>query len=89
MVVFEVEQLKGVMSIIDVKGFNRWQEEILVIDHNLNGEVDPSDEFIILNVAGLKKEERVAWNHPRFKELREEYLAFLKAEEEELALSKK
>ncbi len=70
------------MSVIDVKGFNRWQNEVVVIDHNLNGEVDPSDEFIALNLRDVKKESRVSWNHPRFKELRDEYLVFLKVEEE-------
>ncbi len=76
------------MPIIDVKGFNRWQEEILVIDQNLNGEVDASDEFIALDLPDAKKEAKIAWGHPRFKELRDEYLAFLKAAEEEKKLEK-
>jgi hypothetical protein len=71
------------MPIIDVKGFNKWQDEIVVIDQNLNGEVDPSDEFIAMNLPDVKKETKISWNHPRFKILRDEYLAFLKAEEEE------
>ncbi|GEM_PF-2133295 len=74
------------MPVIDVKGFNRWQDEVLVIDENLNGEVDPSDGFIALNLSELKRDSKISWNHPRFKELREEYLAFLKAQEEEKKL---
>lgn len=77
------------MSIINVKGFNKWQNEILVIDHNLNDEVDPSDEFIALNIPGIKKDTKIAWHHPRFQELRSEYAAFLKAEEEEEKLEEK
>ncbi len=74
------------MSVIDTKGFNKWQDEILVIDHNLNNEVDPSDEFLALNIPGLRRETKIPWNHPRFQELRGEYLAFLKAIEEEETL---
>ncbi len=75
------------MPVIDVKGFNKWQDEILVIDHNLNDEVDPSDLFIALNLPDIKKESKIPWSHPRFKELRDEYLAFLKAEAEEEKLT--
>jgi len=71
------------MPIIDVKGFNRWQDQILVLDENLNDEVDPSDVFIALNLPDVKRDSKISWNHPRFKELRDEYLAFLKAEVEE------
>lgn len=76
------------MSVIDVKGFNQWQEEILVIDRNLNNELDPSDECIALNLPDLEKGTKVPWNHARFKILREEYLAFLEAEQEEEHLKK-
>lgn len=75
------------MPIIDVKGFNKWQDEIMVIDQNLNDEVDPSDEFIAMNLADVKKGNKISWSHPRFKELRDEYLAFLKAEDEEKKLT--
>lgn len=71
------------MPIIDVKGFNRWQDEVLVMDENLNGEVDPSDVFIALNLNDAKRDSKISWQHPRFKELRDEYLAFLKAQDEE------
>ncbi len=71
------------MPIIDVKGFNRWQDEVLVLDENLNGEVDPSDGFIALNLPDLKRDSKISWHYPRFKELRDEYIAFLKAQEEE------
>ena len=71
------------MPIIDIKGFNRWQDEILVLDENLNDEVDPSDAFIALNLADVKRDTKISWQHPRFKELRDEYLSFLKAEDEE------
>ncbi len=75
------------MPVIDIKGFNKWQEEIMVIDQNLNDEVDPSDEFIAMNLADVKKGDKIPWSHPRFKELRDEYLAFLKAAEEEKKLA--
>ncbi len=75
------------MAIIDVKGFNRWQDEVLVLDENLNGEVDPSDAFIALNLPDVKRDTKIPWSHPRFKQLRDEYLAFLKAEEEEKNLT--
>jgi len=75
------------MPIIDVKGFNKWQDEIMVIDQNLNDEVDPSDEFIAMNLADVKKGNKIPWGHARFKELRDEYLAFLKAEDEEKNLT--
>ncbi len=75
------------MPIIDVKGFNRWQDEVLVLDENLNGEVDPSDAFIALSLPDVKRDTKISWNHPRFKQLRDEYLAFLKAEEEEKNLT--
>jgi len=71
------------MPILDVKGFNKWQDEIMVVDQNLNDEVDASDEFIAMNLEGEKKGNKISWSHPRFKELRDEYVAFLKAEEEE------
>ncbi len=71
------------MPVIDVKGFNQFQDEILVIDTNLNDEVDPKDEIIALKIEGVKKGEKISFNHPRFAELRNQYLAFLEAEEEE------
>lgn len=74
------------MPVIDVKGFNRWQDEVLVIDENLNAEVDPSDGFIAMNLPDVKRDSKILWSHPRFKELRDEYLSFLKAQEEEKKL---
>ncbi len=71
------------MPILDVKGFNQFQEEILVIDANLNDEVDPKDQVIALNVEGVRKGEGIPFNHPRFMELRNQYLSFLEAEQEE------
>jgi hypothetical protein len=75
------------MPVIDVKGFNKWQDEIMVIDQNLNDEVDASDEFIAMSLSDVKKGNKIPWSHPRFKELRDEYLAFLKAEDEEKNLT--
>ena len=71
------------MPIIDVKGFNQFQEEIMVIDTNLNDEVDPKDEIIALKIEGVKRGEKISFQHPRFVELRTQYLAFLEAEVEE------
>jgi hypothetical protein len=69
------------MPALDVKGFNQFQEEILVIDTNLNGEIDPKDEIIALRVEGHKRGEKLDFHHPRFVELRAQYLAFLETEE--------
>jgi hypothetical protein len=71
------------MPVIDVKGFNQFQEEIMVIDTNLNDEVDPKDEIIALKIEGVKRGEKIPFNHPRFVELRNQYLSFLEAEVEE------
>ncbi len=70
------------MPVIDVKGFNQFQDEILVIDTNLNNEVDPKDEIIALKVGEVKRGEKIPFDHPRFVELRDQYLAFLEAEAE-------
>jgi hypothetical protein len=70
------------MPILDVKGFNQFQEEIMVIDTNLNDEVDPKDQIIAISVEGLKKGEAIPFNHPRFVELRDQYLSYLEAERE-------
>jgi len=69
------------MPVLDVKGFNQFQDEILVIDTNLNDEIDPKDEFIAVAVVGMKRGEKIDFHHPRFVELREQYLAFLETEE--------
>lgn len=71
------------MPILDVKGFNQFQDEILVIDTNLNGEIDPKDEMIALKLEGFKRGEKVPFKHPRFLELRNQYLAFLEVEDKE------
>jgi hypothetical protein len=71
------------MPIIDVKGFNQFQDEIMVIDTNLNDEVDPKDEIIAIKIEGVKRGEKIPFQHPRFAELRTQYLAFLEAEVEE------
>jgi hypothetical protein len=62
---------------MDVKGFNQFQDEILVIDTNLNDEIDPKDEIIAVRVEGCRKGEKISFDHPRFVELREKYAAFL------------
>ena len=67
------------MPTLDVKGFNQFQDEILVIDVNLNDEIDPQDQFIAAQVEGLKRGERIDYHHPRFVELRQRYSAFLEA----------
>jgi hypothetical protein len=71
------------MPPLDVKGFNQFQDEILVIDTNLNDEIDPKDEFIALRIDGHARGEKLDYHHPRFVELRENYLAFLETEERE------
>ncbi|MFO1462937.1 MAG: hypothetical protein U1F66_04110 [bacterium] len=68
------------MPTLDVKGFNQFQDEILVIDTNLNDEIDPKDEFIAVAVEGLPRGAKLDYHHPRFVELRRRYLAFLEAE---------
>ena len=68
------------MPLLDVKGFNQFQEEILVIDTNLNDELDPKDEAIAVQLEGMKRGEKIAYHHPRFVELRQQYLAFLETE---------
>ncbi len=65
------------MPTLDVKGFNQFQDEILVIDTNLNDEIDPKDEFIAVAVAGVPRGAKLDYQHPRFVELRERYRAFL------------
>ncbi len=70
------------MPVLDVKGFNQFQDEILVIDTNLNDEIDPKDEFIAMAVEGMKRGEKIGFHHPRFAELRQQYQAFLEAQEE-------
>ncbi len=62
---------------MDVKGFNQFQNEILVIDTNLNDEFDPKDEFIAIQVEGFRKGQKIPFDHPRFVELREEYAKHL------------
>jgi len=66
---------------MDVKGFNQFQNEILVIDTNLNGEIDPKDEFIAVSLEGFERGQKVPLDHPRFVELRERYAVFLSVEE--------
>ena len=65
---------------MDVKGFNQFQNEILVIDTNLNDEIDPKDEFIAVSVHGFGKGEKIPYDHPRFVELREKYADHLASE---------
>ena len=65
---------------IDVKGFNQFQDEILVIDTNLNDEIDPKDEAIALRVEGFRRGERIPLDHPRFLELKDRYAAFLETQ---------
>ena len=69
------------MPLLDVKGFNQFQEEILVIDTNLNDELDPKDEAIAVQLEGMKRGEKIDYHHPRFVELRQQYLAFLETEQ--------
>ena len=64
---------------MDVKGFNQFQNEILVIDTNLSGAIDAKCEFIAVQVAGLGRGERIGYDHPRFVELREQYRKFLES----------
>jgi len=72
------------MPLLDVKGFNQFQDEILVIDTNLNDEIDPKDQGIAISVEGFRRGEKIDYHHPRFVELRQQYLAFLETEEETL-----
>ena len=62
---------------MDVKGFNQFQNEILVIDTNLNDVIDTKCEFIAVQVVGLGRGEKIPFDHPRFVELREQYQKFL------------
>ena len=65
------------MSNLDVKGFNQFQNEILVIDTNLSDEINQKDEFIAINLPGYKKGQKVPYDHPRLIELRDQYKNFL------------
>lgn len=65
---------------IDVKGFNQFQDEILVIDTNLNDEIDHKDEVIALKIEGFRRGERMPFDHPRFLELQDQYQAFLETQ---------
>jgi len=62
---------------VDVKGFHQFQNEIWVIDVNLNGVVDPEDVAIAMRLEGVRKGERIDFDHPRYVELREQYQKFL------------
>lgn len=68
---------------IDVKGFNQFQDEIMVIDTNLNNEIDHKDEVIALRLEGLRRGEKIPFDHPRFLELQDQYMAFLETQEKE------
>ncbi len=68
---------------IDVKGFNQFQDEIMVIDTNLNSEIEHKDEVIALRLEGLRRGEKISFDHPRFLELQDQYMAFLEAQEKE------
>lgn len=61
------------MRPLDVKGFNQFQNEILVIDANLNGFIDPEDPAIALDLEGHDRGQRVEFEHPRYAALREKY----------------
>jgi hypothetical protein len=65
------------MRPLDVAGFNQFQKEILVIDADMNGVIDPEDPAIALAVAGHARGERVEFEHPRYVKLREDYAASL------------
>jgi hypothetical protein len=65
------------MPAIDVKGFNQFQNEVLVIDTNLNDELDPKDEIIAVSFEGFRRGQKVPADHPRLQELKARYLAFL------------
>jgi hypothetical protein len=58
------------MGPLDVAGFNQFQKEILVIDANMNGVIDPEDPAIALALAGHARGERVKFEYPRYSELR-------------------
>ena len=61
------------MRPLDVKGFNQFQNEILVIDANLNGLIDPEDPAIALELEGYDRGQRVEFEDSRYAALREEY----------------
>ena len=61
------------MRPLDVQGFNQFQDEILVIDANMNGVVDPEDPAIAVKLEGYERGERLEFNHPRYVELRNRY----------------
>lgn len=61
------------MRPLDVQGFNQFQDEIMVIDANLNGVIDPEDPAIAVKLQGHERGERVGFDHPRYVELRNEY----------------
>lgn len=61
------------MKALDVAGFNQFQDEILVIDANLNGVIDPEDPAIATRLEGHERGQRVEFDFPRYVRLREEY----------------
>lgn len=65
---------------MNVTGFNQFQNEILVIDTDLNDEFDAKDEFIAINLPGFRRGEKIPRDHPRLLELKEKYAAHLAEE---------
>jgi hypothetical protein len=61
------------MRPLDVQGFNQFQDEILVIDANMNGVVDPEDPAIAVRLEGHERGQRVEFKHPRYCQLRDQY----------------
>lgn len=61
------------MRPLDVEGFNRFQNEILVIDANLNGLIDPEDPAIAVQLDGHERGQQVDFDNPRYLELRDKY----------------
>ncbi len=61
------------MKALDVAGFNQFQDEILVIDANFNGVIDPEDPAIAIRLEGHERGQGVEFEHPRYRELRDRY----------------
>ncbi|HEX5034268.1 MAG TPA: hypothetical protein VFW62_07305 [bacterium] len=66
------------MRPLDVAGFNRFQDEILVIDANLNGLIDPEDPAIAVRLTGYARGERIPFMESRYEQLRELYARSMK-----------
>lgn len=68
------------MSELDIKAFNQFQNQVQVIDTNLNGVLDPQDVVIAIHLEGFRRGEKVPWDHPRLKELFQNYEACQRSE---------